>query len=118
MAQRDDIAKIYMLEKPKMLQYALKNITKRYGITEIDVECVVDELLVKVLKKDRDLNDNNHIHLYLWGCLKNELRYMYHRAKIADAPGLTTDERLQNFALAKQIIDYARGNRDENMLNK
>lgn len=101
----EQILEIFNRYKPLLINYALQNNSFKYGVTSIDLEQEVDELPLKIIKaKKSNFNDEAHLRRYLFVALNNNIRFLYARKRIENAPELTVAERKTNFNLAKTVL--------------
>lgn len=107
MMTKEEIVTSYNLEKQVMLNYALKNNDFEYGITGVDIEQVVDELLIKLLRSKIDF-DKSKFRGFMFFCLRKNIRTLYAKKRVQNMPSLTHNERMDNYNLARDIINTAR----------
>lgn len=82
-------------------------------ITEVDIEIIIDDCLVGVLKSPamkRGFESNSKLRQYLFKMVYNGVRRETKLAFLKSMPPLTDRERKQNFDLVRSIIDNNRIN--------
>ena len=104
----EKILQIYNSEKQKLLNVALKNNGRKYGVTDVDIECVLDDLPLKVINSKATFENTNKLKSYLYTSLHRNIAVMYARKRIDNMPPLTDNERQRNYQLAKDIVNYNR----------
>lgn len=105
----EDVFRIYNQERSKILYKC--EIFRNKDVSLEDIEKIIDDLPLNTLKSKRFLrgfNDDKHIKNFLYHYAKRCVRTQCKQAYIQNLPELTQKERIENFNLARDIINNNR----------
>jgi hypothetical protein len=110
-----EIADTFFKFRPSFLSYATKRLHEPYFTGSIDAEVVVDNMLSHTLILIREgkaagFNNQTHLKKYFYSSLYKMVRIAYceRKRKYDKEHGLTDNERMENFRLAREIINRNR----------